>query len=406
VAIQVYLDGTDRSSYLYGGFSFDHVKRNKNYRPAIGVADIRFNGATTKTWLNRGVKVHIYYDGSVRFIGIIKNTTYDWDSRSYYCEVESHLAKLQNYVVEYDTLFTAIATGTGDQYTASDSQGYPFVQIIFLMKKLFTVAGMLLDTSEIDNTVWASSTYWTPIYPYDIYYHKLRMDLNMLWCLNQPYSTQHDNIDSVTLTENYSDNKLNFFDLLSELCSLFGFSISPNPTYSATPSFILHKFISTKATRNYTVADSDKFSFEQIDIEPDIPSAEGYNYSWIAGKWDYSSGYHSTTVRQWYADVNNEYQPREYHEGTGLHGLYVMQHLMVFIGDRTVSSTTVSGIYMKLGTMLSNELLSRWGLHTETRIETSPVFTKPCVLNNKIEVTKEKLVSKIRQEDIGEYAHW
>ncbi|WP_448509307.1 hypothetical protein [Immundisolibacter sp.] len=404
MAVVVYVSGVDRSTYVEEDFSFEHVKRNKNYRPIIGTADLVFKDASTGSWFARGTKIHILVDNDVRFIGRIKNAVYDYNQRVYKVEVESHLAKLQDYLVQYDTLHSVLSAGSVSQYNATDNHGYPYVQLIWLLQKMFTIGSMTLDTTEIDSAIWKNSSYYYPSYPYDIYYNKLRIDENMLYCLAQPKSTFHTNIDSVTKTENYADNKITFWDLFQEICMVFGFSVSPVTTYGDTPAFKIHKYV-PKATRNYIIADNLKYDYSKVDIEPDIPSVEGYNVSWVAGKEGFSSGEHNHLARQWYADVNTENPPREYHIGTGKHGIYIMQHLLFLFGNYN-NNDTVSFYNVKMGTMYENDLAARWGYHTEFRIETDIIFGNPCVLENKVIVSKNKYASSLRQEDIGEYVHW
>lgn len=267
LSVENYYSGSwvDVSDYIVSGTSeVPFISRNRDFTIraeswnvviAGTLRDVR--GSTYNFTV--GDKFRVYNGSNILFYGIVDESTYNYEEQVFEVIVKDALSTLQQIRLEYGTLHSAIAvTGASwYEYVASDEDGIPRVGVMFAVKKMFLEAGYTLDTTDVDSEVLVTYDFGTGIGSVDIEYQKLLMNENAIYCINQSVAAYYTTIDNNV--NDYNDNKITFFDFISEVCSQLGLGIQ-------LTSVDNYKLIRTAGSSNYTITDDNKFSYRDRDV--------------------------------------------------------------------------------------------------------------------------------------------
>ena len=206
---------TDITNYIVEISDIPTIERNRDFTRILSEVVITASenwGFVTGTL---GAKITIASASSSSypfFIGYIVESTYDYERHVIVIHLSHFLSKLKNYIVKYSNLHTLISTSaTAQQYRASDNEGYPSVQVIHLIQKMFDDAGIEIYLNGIkdlivDSFVFGGSTR-------DIEVEHLRLDENMIYCLNQSTATYYTTIEADEEKRNAQITYWDFFQI-------------------------------------------------------------------------------------------------------------------------------------------------------------------------------------------------
>jgi len=159
------------------------------------------------------------------FSGYVCGVKQDYTNDQYVVTVMSDFQKLKEEVLNYNNLNAQLRQTTNlNEYNIYDNQGFPNVQVLYLIKQMCFLAGINLTiTNEIKYSFVRHITYEGE--EYDMLVHHLVMDENMLYALNQSSACNHITIEA---TNEGVNKRLNLFDFVSEFCSHFNAHIYLN----------------------------------------------------------------------------------------------------------------------------------------------------------------------------------
>lgn len=257
----------DISDYVIGADPVPYISRNRDWTLradtwTVNIAatirkDASYNSDTFKFLADD--RFAVWDATKLLFVGYVKKAPLDYATMVFNVETVSDIQKTDNYKIDYATLHAALIAGSPTQYEYRAQSYYvmPTVHYLYLMKKMFSIAGLTLDTSAIDNVV-AFHYIYDATYNADVKYRDLFVGESELYCLNQSADAYHTIIDN-TLYD-YNKDKITFFELLKELCGIL--SIAIVPTAIDNYKLIL-------ATSNYSIADDDKYEYASEDVSAD-----------------------------------------------------------------------------------------------------------------------------------------
>ncbi len=269
-------------------------------------------------------------------------------------------------------------------YKEIDNEECPNANLAWVLKMIFIAAGLKLDTSAVDELVLFSIS--VEGVGTDYKFKDIKIDLNMLFAINQEYALNNikiDDIDGYT----YFQNKLNCMEFILWVCGVFGFTLQ---FYTETGG-ITYKLLAP-SSYTYSVADKDKFSY----------SAETLPDSFVAGysailRYNTDRTKYTNTVETDLADVkivsvgNAENEVKWYSNFIPLlkdkRGGALPGNVLPLA---TYPYPHTSALYFK----------TRWldYEHLRETIETNMVFSNPFVVENYL--NPEKRTSEIVQENI------
>jgi hypothetical protein len=201
-------------------------------------------------------------DGAVSlFVGYVTSSPYDYSSMEFNVTTITDLNKLQDYLVDYDTLHSVISGGSPSttEYRPYSYYIMPTVHWTYLIKKMFLIAGLTLDTSDIDDVVAFPYT-WVELggITMDVTFKDFFTGESELYCLEHSVNAYHTIIDSELY--DHKKDKITFFKLIDTICSALGMVINLVSADNYT-------LIQAVLNDSHTVADDDKFeySIDQID---------------------------------------------------------------------------------------------------------------------------------------------
>ncbi|HDY88173.1 MAG TPA: hypothetical protein ENH82_08685 [bacterium] len=252
----------DISDYIVSLSGISYIRRNRDWTPVA--EDISMSVSYSNPYdIIKGDAITIKDGSTTLFYGLVHAVVGSADTRTYNCKVKAELLSLEDYLVEYDQLHTDIANNGGDlfKYDPSDDNGYPVVNILWLMQKMFEDAGLTLDISLVEDEIAFSFDFpngggvGVPS-TQNVQYKRFALDENEMYCINQDVATFHTTLDADG--NPYHNSKITHWDLIQEFCSAFKFSliVSGVNTYQLSIE-----------TANYTIADADAYShgLESID---------------------------------------------------------------------------------------------------------------------------------------------
>lgn len=261
----------DISDYVVGAGDVPYISRNRDWTAraeslTVQVAStIRDHASYADDFIfSKGDLFAIWSDSTLLFNGYAEKAPLNYDTMIFEVEIRDNLQKLENYLVDYDTLHTQFATGTQwYEYESNDSlYAASIIGILWAMKCIFVVAGYTLDVSAVKDEVIFTQTNWSSV---TVTYQDLMCYEMILWCLGQSIATSHATIDDAT--KDYRKNKKNCFEYVAALIGALNLAIVPS---SATE----YKLI--LATGNYSLSDvanpdsvyeySKEFFYKEVDI--------------------------------------------------------------------------------------------------------------------------------------------
>lgn len=301
----------DISDYIVNGTSeVPYISRNRDFTPRFESWDVRIAYSLTATrsgWTNFAAKdrIRVMNDTTTLFVGYVISSPLNYSSLEFEVKVMTDIYKLHDYLIDYDTLHSVISGGSpsSTEYRPYSYYLMPTIHFTYLMKQMFSIAGLILDTSTVDNVVafshtWDNEQVGDPV-SMDITYKDFFTGESELYCINQSIDAYHTVIDYYAY--DYKKNKITFEILISALCQIFGFTID----LISTDNYQLNLI-----TENYTIADDDNYDYknEPIDGEEDIDTLGISIHVPLQG------GESSLAL----SGLANNYTKRSYGEGSGL----------------------------------------------------------------------------------------
>lgn len=239
-----------------------HIKRDRIYQPYASVFDMTLSNLDEPGRnVFAGDDVIIKEDGVIRFSGFIKKIESIQKNQTKELEIVSSLGLLKNFKLDYSTLHTVFATGgTENQYKDIDNEGYPNVALLWALQKIFEVAGLSLDVSNVEDLIAAGVTWGFPKEKNQVF------DENALFALNQETAVNHITIDSdpELFKTSFNNNKLDCLDFFQRTCIAREFYVQPGTTQD---EFVLYSARFSSSSDNYNVDDDDKIQYNVVDAE-------------------------------------------------------------------------------------------------------------------------------------------
>ncbi len=175
------------------------------------------------------VEIEVYPQNSTypQFIGDIIKSEFNTDKRTFELLIRSKLRLLTQKLISHLELDIALNTGIDpDEYNTSDEHGYSHVKLIFLVNEMFSLAGLgnYISGGDVFSASFSGKTIAT--FNFDggdrtITFNHLRIDDDMLWCVNQSFATS----SSVISGQEFNTNRISFWDFISNFLQMFGCSI-------------------------------------------------------------------------------------------------------------------------------------------------------------------------------------
>mgnify|MGYP000566116751 CR=1 FL=1 len=393
-------DWQDITSKVMLPLRFFYCKRNLDYSVVLTETNL-----DCKDSLNPSVSMQTYFrdwnlririlvDGVVRYTGYVDDISYLKEKKVWRLNIKSFLHKFTQQDASTN-IFSFIGTGTPTQRQYYvDGNGKIYVQMLWLLYKLFQQVSFGLDYTDVEGQIWRP--YDGNYYLEDLYYEQIKFDLNMLQCWNQPDTANRVNL--LNTEKDYASNKLNAFDMLSYLCSTFGFSITP----IGDMNYKLWR-LRTVAERNYdTSVNSEIYSYDKKQVEAEFTSAEGYTVIHTLGNETDTGAIVPSQDREYYYDTVNVVNPREVKTviiGEGKYQVDLMKHFMVIKehGASTPPLHSLSGSVdpKDVGKLFA---LPKYQMPTIETFTRKVDFSKPCVMENEFVFDENNYYSKITQE--------
>ncbi|EFK95512.1 hypothetical protein LDC_2478 [sediment metagenome] len=190
-------DTIDITDYVLDCSKVPAIERNRDFTPVISEIDMRISAKVSSLYVGVGREITIASESSQSYpfyIGYISESIYDYESRTYQLQIVSKLSDLKKYTVSYADLHSLISAGaTQQQYRNPDNGGYPSVQLIWIIEKMFEQVsielGLPTSLGEIDRFIFGGVERVIQL-------QHLRVDENMLYAIDQYVATNHVNIDA------------------------------------------------------------------------------------------------------------------------------------------------------------------------------------------------------------------
>jgi hypothetical protein len=213
------------------------IYRNRDYTPIVNPIKISLSSSSAYSPFVYDDLIQVKSGATVIWSGYIDEAIYSGTSRSYECIVDNDLLLLNRYIIENGTI--TLAAGAF-QYTA------PRINLMYLMKQMFTAAGLTLSTAAID-----AETFYTHYYTANVAvpYNRLMIDENELYVLNQSSSAVYTTMDGET---SFNSGKITFWRFIQAICGhlRLGIFITANRTYKLAVK-----------TSNFTISDATKYLY-------------------------------------------------------------------------------------------------------------------------------------------------
>jgi hypothetical protein len=269
-------------------------------------------------------------------------------------------------------------------YNEIDNEECPNANLAWVLKSMFIAAGLKLDTSDVDEVVLVTiSVSGTGT---DYKFKDMKIDLNMLFAINQDYAMNNLKIDD-TDGYTYFQNKVVALEFVFWLCSMFGFTL----VFSTDTGGITYK-LKAPSSYIYTVTDNKKFaySYELISAE----TVEGYS---CIMKYHTDRTKYKNNVETDISEVNT------IATGNAEHEIEWYSNFMLLLKDKQVGAqpgNVLSMIDYPYPETTALQMKKRWieYEYLKEEITTEILLSNPFVLENYI--NPEKLTSEIVQENI------
>lgn len=147
----------------------------------------------------------------------------------------------------------------------------------WIVKKMFQIAGLALDTSLVDGIILHKFT--IDSVEYDWTWNEIYLDENMMFCLNQNKAINPYVIDDDT---DYIDSQITFLEFIQDIFGKIGFNAkfigtTSTKTYLLVPQARdIDGVITPDDEDNFVIADSDKLDYKDYVI---VDDGGGYSHS-------------------------------------------------------------------------------------------------------------------------------
>lgn len=269
-------------------------------------------------------------------------------------------------------------------YNEIDNEECPNANLAWVLKSMFIAAGLKLDTSDVDEVVLVTiSVSGTGT---DYKFKDMKIDLNMLFAINQDYAMNNLKIDD-TDGYTYFQNKVVALEFVFWLCSMFGFTL----VFSTDTGGITYK-LKAPSSYIYTVTDNKKFGYKHEVI----PSETVAGYTCIM-RYNPDRTKYLNTVETDIEDVNINTS------GNAENEIEWYSNFMILFKDKRGGAGTGDVLEIADYPFPDTTALifkKRWIEydHLREEISTEILLSNPFVLENFI--NPEKQTSEITQENI------
>lgn len=232
--------------------------RNRDYTPraeslSMGVAvTIRDLYGVSDFEFSIDDRFRISIGSDYIFAGYAEKSNFDYNQNIFSLTIDPDYLKLESVIIDYATLHAAIFVDatSGTQYRKRSYYMMPIVFVNHLLTQLFDLAGLTLDTSEVDDIEAIAGTDPHDSTAISISYKELFIGESELYCLGQSAAAYHTVIDDTIW--DYNDKKINAWQLAQTICSALKYKILRTDASSYKLSF---------KTNNISVVDDLKFAY-------------------------------------------------------------------------------------------------------------------------------------------------
>lgn len=253
ITFEVYNNGgwVDLSNYVIASGKIPYLQRNRDYETIAPVFNCTISQSTSS--LLKDEQVRIKSGATVFFSGHILAIKSDSARRIWKVQIASALYKLINYNCNYETLHDDISAN-GNNYndyapSDADAEGYPNIGVLYLLERMFLIAGLTLDISGIEDDVMFAETFQSVVY--DVLMKDIAVDEQALYAVNS------------------GGLEITFLDFIKKFLSITGLFIQITDDLS----FILYN---SSVGEIYTISDSNKYDYSSEEV-----TAKNINYKFI-----------------------------------------------------------------------------------------------------------------------------
>lgn len=265
-----YLGECDLTNYISDISEITVYERNQDYSPVIPTLSITMKYDALpfiSSSQTPAAQDNFYISSSAGYLftGYYDAVVDDYKNREFKISAKAHYGLLQDTELEYsaDWHNTLTTTSNAWEYTAVDNWyagGLPNIQVLYVLKKMFSNAGLTLDSSGVDGCeLFTGGTI-----------RRMAIDYNMLYAINQSYANKYTN------WSNYVSNYISHWDFVSIICAVFGMIILPNGNKSYKLKTIGDSTISLIGN---VATDSLTFSKVTTKTKAQYDSIS-YNFAW------------------------------------------------------------------------------------------------------------------------------
>lgn len=201
------------------------ILETNNYKEMVAsIYQCKINSTVDSTLIISATEAMVSDLAGGIFRGVIKKRLYDVGNKCWNLEIYSLLIRLDDYKLVYDQ-FNSILSNTANRGNyGTDSTGFYSCNVVWLMEAMMQKAGIPYNISSLYDKV--NSNFVGTFSGYNHYLVDMRIDVAMLWCLNQQYATTRDRLDN-GLIEGYDAKQytLSLYQLMQALTGLFNITI-------------------------------------------------------------------------------------------------------------------------------------------------------------------------------------
>ncbi|MEW6506405.1 MAG: hypothetical protein AB1432_01535 [Bacteroidota bacterium] len=302
--LQGYIDNGTNSGYwtsLASAVANDIVipwwTRNDNGTPTAEGFNLELVDTIDSNKLLYLKRVKFYIDGTPRFLGVVDIAQPQKSKRVWEYIIKNGFYELTKYKIESNALASLADTNDPYKFQPNDRQ-YSNVSVPWLLETLLAIKNLPVDASALytetsDNLVLLSS-------PYYYYLRDIKIDLAMLYALNQQVAVFFTTIDSDnTPGYNFSQNKITAFELFQFLCGVFSITVRFGITDSFPDgAYILERRANVQTIdERYVIGQGDVWTHKQKSIKVEEPLFPDFEQR-ASNRANYR-GYTITNVQSW-----------------------------------------------------------------------------------------------------------
>lgn len=185
--------------------------------------------------------IQVKSDSTVIWSGFVVDSTYNNQTRSYDLVIENDLMLLDRFVIDVgEPSFSAGAF----QYDTGGT--YPLVNLMYLLKQIFTEAGLTLSTAGIDSEILFTHYFTSNV---DVPFNRLLINEDELRCLGQDKAAVYATISA---EDDYAEKQITGWEFVRNIVGnlRLGLVITANRSYKLLVP-----------TTNFSISDSTKYSY-------------------------------------------------------------------------------------------------------------------------------------------------